>query len=106
MWAIYHRDFGALTTTLHRLNTEIDDGEIILQGTLPVSRGMRISAPRRHNTEVCVDLALGVLDMLARRGRVPSRSQRCRGRYYSFMPAPLKTICQERFENYTTALAG
>jgi len=104
LWAIYHRDFGGLVTTLHRVNEELDDGEIVLQAAIPLRREMPLCELRQHNTEVCVDLAVSALDMHARHGGFLSRPQRRRGRYYSFMPAVLKEVCRQRFESHTSKL--
>jgi len=104
LWAIYHRDFRGLVTTLHHLNEEFDDGDIILQGAVPVCKGMALHEIRRYNTEVCVELALAALDMFARSGHFVSRPQRKLGRYYSFMPADLKEVCRTTFQKHADGL--
>lgn len=104
LWAIYHRDFGGLVTTLHMLNAELDDGAAVLQAPIPLHRGMKLHHLRRHNTEVCIDLALSGLDMMRRHGRFLARPQRRVGRYYSFMPTALKDLCVRRFEAFTERL--
>ena len=63
LWAIYHSDFGGLVTTLHRVNSSLDDGEICLQESIVISAGMHLHELRRANTEACVRLAIaGVVD--------------------------------------------
>ena len=104
LWAIYHGDFGGLVTTLHHLNPELDDGDIILQGSLRVEKGMELHQLRRSNAEVCARLGLSALDMFARNGGFTSVPQRKHGRYYSFMPAPLKEICLRKFKAHTERL--
>jgi len=104
LWAIYHRDFGSLVTTLHHLNEKIDAGSIILQAAIPLERGMQLYELRRYNTEACIDMVTSALDMFARWGRTICRPQRKRGRYYSSMPSALKEICQIRFKEYTDSL--
>jgi folate-dependent phosphoribosylglycinamide formyltransferase PurN len=104
LWAIYHRDFSALVTTLHGLTAELDDGEIVGRHALPLSHGMRLHELRRVNTEVCVRLVTNALEGFARRGHFASRPQTRCGRYYSFMPSVLKALCVQRFEKYTTRL--
>lgn len=100
LWAIYHSDFGALTTVLHTVEPELDSGNII--GTLPVllRRGMLISQLRQANTETALNLALSGLQCFQEHGRFSSRPQRQKGRYYSFMPAVLKGICEMRFDRH------
>lgn len=104
LWAIYHSDFDALTATLHTVNVKLDDGSIILQTRLALRRGMTLSSLRAHTTRACIQLTGSALDMLARFGHFLSRKQRRTGRYYSFMPAELKSVCVEKFETFTAAL--
>lgn len=105
LWAIYHKDFGGLITTLHHLDTGLDTGNIVLQGAIPLHHKMKLHELRAANTEVCVKLTISVIDMMNRFGEVTSRSQYKEGRYYSAMPSELKDICQKRFETYTKGLA-
>ncbi|WP_019198173.1 formyltransferase family protein [Afipia birgiae] len=106
LWAIYHGDFDGLVTTLHTLNPMIDDGDICLQEDVHLSAGMPLYALRRANTETCIRLTLAALAAFRDQGAVPSRKQRRKGRYYSFMPSPLKDICRRKFDNYTKALVN
>lgn len=100
LWSIYHNDFGGLVTTLHRLNPELDDGDIIISGEIPLEKGMELYQLRRFNAETCVKLAGSALDMFRRFGTFVSRPQRKKGRYYSFMPSCVKEICVKKFKNY------
>jgi methionyl-tRNA formyltransferase len=100
LWAIYHSDFGGLVTTLHRVNSSLDDGDICLQESISISAGMQLSELRLANTEACVRLAVAALSSVREQGYVPSRKQRRAGRYYSFMPSQLKEICRKRFEKH------
>ena len=104
LWAIYHKDFEHLITTLHCLNERLDDGRIILQAPVPIARDMKIYELRRANTQACVALTLTALERYARDGKFTSRPQKKQGRHYSFMPSPLKQICQTYFERYTSTL--
>lgn len=106
LWAIYHRDFAGLITTLHRLDVGLDTGDIVLQGTIPLYTGMPLHALRASNTEICLRLSLAALDMLGRSGDVLSRPQRSNGRYYSAMPTDLKSVCERRFASHTGKLGA
>lgn len=105
LWAIYHREFCGLVTTLHRLDAGIDTGAIVLQAPVRLTPRMGLHALRRANTERCVELATAAIDMIRRTGGVEARPQRTRGRYYSAMPSVLKDVCKQRFEAYTAELA-
>lgn len=100
LWAIYHRDFNNLITTLHRVNEKLDDGEIISQGPIALVPGMKLHELRRYNTELCVRLVTSALNAYLKTGRFVSQPQRKKGRYYSFMPAALKEICLTNFRKY------
>ncbi len=104
LWTVYHGDFAALVSTLHRLEPELDTGDIVLRRPVPLRRGMALAELRRAHTEVCLALAEEALAGFAATGTFPARPQRRRGRYYSFMPAVLKDICVARFARHTARL--
>ena len=104
LWAIYHRDFGNLIVTLHRLNAGIDDGDIILQAPISLKKAMKIYEIRRYNTEICIKMVLSAFDMFSRFGLLISRPQLKRGRYYSSMPGVMKEMCCRTFHKFTDGL--
>lgn len=101
LWAIYHHDFSSLITTLHCLDLGLDTGNIVMQGEIKLTKGMAIKSLRSANTEVCINLALMLVDCVSKFRDVPSRKLLQKGRYYSAMPAELKEICVQRFEKFT-----
>jgi methionyl-tRNA formyltransferase len=104
LWAIYHRDFDSLMTTLHVVDSELDTGDIVLQAELPLTRSTQLHELRGVNTTLCVELSVLALWSLQSRGRLPRRKQLERGRYYSYMPAALKQTCLSNFAMYTADL--
>lgn len=104
LWAIYHRDFGGLETTLHQLNGDLDDGAIVAKKSLHITKGMKLHELRRANTEVCIELVTEALNVFSKTGRIDSQAQTKKGRYYSFMPTVLKEVCVRRFSAYTGKL--
>lgn len=100
LWAIYHEDFDNLITTLHRVNEELDDGDIISQGVIEMKSDVQLHELRRYNTENCIELTLSAVDMYKKHKKFISKPQRKRGQYYSFMPSSLKEICINRFTRY------
>lgn len=102
LWAIFHRDFKALVTTLHHLELKLDTGDIIAQAPIMIEPGLKLEALRAANTELCVQIVLSTLNSLESSGNVGSRKQQRLGRYYSAMPATLKGVCKERFDRYTS----
>lgn len=104
LWAIYHRDFENLITTLHYLEPELDSGAIVVSSKLPLEARMPLTRLRGVNTQVCVELSQLAVNLLQEGRPLPSRPQLSRGRYYSAMPAVLKDECVRRFERYTAEL--
>jgi methionyl-tRNA formyltransferase len=100
LWAIYHYDFSSLITTLHRLDKRLDAGNIVMQGEIEITRGMTIESLRSANTEICVTMALTLIDGISKYRQIPSRKLLNLGRYYSAMPTVLKEICVKRFEKF------
>ncbi len=105
LWAVWHGDFAGLITTLHRVNPELDDGDIVGRQSITLEPGMTLADLRRANTEVCLALSLAALRDFATDGRFDSQPQGGRGRYYSFMPAALKDVCCNRFARHVETLS-
>jgi methionyl-tRNA formyltransferase len=101
LWAIYHKDFDALITTLHHLDQDLDAGSIVMQGEIELSQGMSIESLRAVNTELCITMTCSLIDCILRSHIIPSRKLWNLGRYYSAMPTELKEVCVKRFDNYT-----
>ena len=98
LWSIFHNDFIGLVTTLHQLEPGLDTGKIILQGEVPLFKGMSIHALRAANTELCISLVITLFDMYKRfNNHVIGRQQLSIGRYYNAMPVELKEISIKRF---------
>ena len=104
LWAIYHRDFTNLVTTLHYVDPDLDTGALVFQSRLPLGKDAALYKLRSINTEVCVNLTLLALQSLGETGWLPSREQAHFGRYYSFMPAILKEDCLNKFNKHITVL--
>jgi methionyl-tRNA formyltransferase len=104
LWAVYHRDFGALVTALHHVDLELDTGDLVGVRAVPLRRGMPLYELRSENTKVCVDLSAAALEQIDSAGPVSRRPQQRRGRYYSFMPVALKDVCVRQFERHTATL--
>ena len=104
LWAIYHKDFSQLKVTLHRLNSRLDDGEIVQQDSIKINNQSRLYKLRADNTKVCVKLTISALNRYEQQHSFDSYPQKKIGRYYSFMPSVLKEICVENFNKYVINL--
>lgn len=103
LWAVYHDDFENLVATLHHVDDGIDTGAIALQKRLALDRSTGLHTLRAITARACVDMALAAI-AAAEGGVVPSRPQRQRGRYYSFMPAVLKDVCVRKWQRHVASL--
>lgn len=101
LWSIYHNDFSALLTTLHIIKPKLDTGDIVAQCSVPITKNLPLYALQAMNTEICIKLTLNLIDTFVKYGNIVSRPQRKLGRYYSAMPRDLKTICFQKFKNFT-----
>ena len=59
---------------------------------------------RSENVKFCVEITLGALKKFKEKGVFESYSQKKIGRYYSFMPSPLKEICLNNYNRYVKSL--
>ena len=100
LWAIYHSDWDNLITTLHILNSELDDGEIIQKKSLDLSKVTNLSQLRAINTQACLELTISALTSYEKLGFFVKNKQKHKGRYYSFMPSCLKEICVDKFNKH------
>jgi hypothetical protein len=104
LWAIWHRDFSSLVTCLHHIAPRLDTGNIVSKAPVRLRQGMKLSQLRAANTETCLELTCRAAAAYEADGAVDSIPQRVEGRYYSFMPVALKTVCLDVFERYCRGL--
>ena len=104
LWAIYHRDFGNLVTTLHFMDEGLDTGSIVSQRPLPITHDTGLHQLRAINTYLCVDLVRTAIGRLKPGDRLPFCRQKEVGRYYSFMPSSLKETCLKNFDEYVRTI--
>jgi len=104
LWAVYHRDFRGLVTTLHKVSPKLDRGGVVMKMPIPIERDMQLYQLRKANTEICITLSDKGLEMMCNYGQFISQPQLYIGRHYSFMPAVLKDRCVKQFSEFTATL--
>lgn len=104
LWAVYHRDFRGLVTTLHKVSPNLDRGGVVMKMPLAITRDMQLHQLRKVNTETCIEISNKGLEMLTSYGQFISQPQLYIGRHYSFMPAVLKDRCVRQFAEFTATL--
>lgn len=100
-WAIYHKDFKSLITTLHKVTPSFDTGDIVIQGKVNLWSGIKLHQLRASNSELCVSLMFSLIELFRKNGSILGRKQLTRGRYYSLMPEALKINVEQNLEIYT-----
>jgi methionyl-tRNA formyltransferase len=100
LWAIYHNIFDEFDVTLHRINSKIDDGEILGTEKIGIHKNLELHMLRSENAKLCVSLAVQALSEFSIGNSFSSCPQKRKGRYYSFMPAELKEICLKKYDAF------
>tara|TARA_B100001057_G_scaffold492738_2_gene585737 strand:- start:887 stop:1600 length:714 start_codon:yes stop_codon:yes gene_type:complete len=106
LWAIRNKDFKNFTVTLHKLITEVDKGKILFKKKINLYKNMKLYQLRKINTEICVELAKKVINLLKNKKSLNFKKQKKVGKYYSAMNSDQKNICNIAFSNYTKKLNG
>jgi methionyl-tRNA formyltransferase len=104
LWAIYHNDFSNIITTIHHLNSKLDEGDILFKLPVDIHPKMKLLELRKSNTDTCVELTKLALNQYIQEGKFVSKKQIKKGRYYSYMPSVLKEIVCQKFEKHTAKL--
>ena len=104
LWAIYHKDYSSIVSTLHHIDSNIDTGPIISKSNINIFNNMELYQLRLENTIACINMTISALLSYQRFGFFISAKQKTLGRYYSFIPRGLKNICINNFRNHTKKL--
>ena len=100
LWTMYHKDFDKLLVTLHRVNKDLDDGDIIKRDKVKIRKNMEIFQFRSEQIKTCLDLATSSISLYEKNCDFLSKPQKQKGRYYSFMPSALKEIAINNFNKF------
>lgn len=100
LWAIFHRDFNNLYTTLHRVDESLDTGSIVFKKRLNLNNISDLYKLRAFNTDICCELVKNLLNKINRNDLINYQKQKQTGRYYSAMPSALKSDCIKKFNIY------
>ena len=98
LWAIFHKDFNNLYTTLHRVDPELDTGNVISKKKLSLKNISDLYKLRALNTEICCELVKNLLSQIKKNTLIKDYKQKKVGRYYSAMPSSLKSDCIKKFK--------
>jgi methionyl-tRNA formyltransferase len=99
IWAAYHGDWENIGVTLHRIDENLDTGDVVEASRLDIPLGTQIHQLRFFETVCAADLAVKWLKRYVG-GDLCSSSQEAVGRYYSFMPKDLRLLVMKRFNKH------
>ena len=91
---------------MHKLNEELDDGDVYRMDKLNLLEVPRLQDLRVNVTECCIDMTVDLLKNFESLGHVICEPQITPGRYYSAMPSVLKGICIKRYERHVKKLGA
>ena len=100
LWAIYNKKFSCLKTTLHRLKSLVDTGNIIFSKKLKIDKKTELYNLRYLNFKIVSELAIKFLNKIYKKNKIKEIKLKKIGRYYSFMPADLKNVCIDNLYAY------
>lgn len=101
VWAIYNNDFKNIGVTIHRVEEELDTGDILKCKKLQIKEGMKVHELRYYTTVLASNLALELMREYQQNGKLVTDKQKKRGKYYSFAPLELKKAAALRFNTFT-----
>ena len=90
-WALYHKDLINVGVTLHKIEDELDKGEIYRQSQIKYPKDIKVFKMRFYETLLATQMMQEFL-LDYEREKTKFRKQRKEGRYYSFMPSVLKNL--------------
>lgn len=100
LWAIYHKDYNSLKTTLHRISPDLDKGDIFRIDKINFWSNMDLYQLRSSNTELCLQLSMELINEYKKHQIIKCFKQKSIGRYYSLMPESLKFRVSKNFKNF------
>ena len=90
-WALYHKDLKNLGVTLHKIEDELDKGDIYKQSQIKYPKDIKVFQMRFFETLLATQMMQEFL-LDYKRETTKFRKQKKEGRYYSFMPSILKNL--------------
>jgi methionyl-tRNA formyltransferase len=100
LWAVYHNDFENIGVTIHKVDQDLDTGDIARCARLTLKKGTGVYQLRYFTTLLAADLVIGVVKKYLKNNRLYLRRQKKKGRYYSFMPLKYKRVAAGRFDKF------
>ncbi len=98
-WPIFFNEFDKLGTTIHKIDNNLDTGDIFYQNKLSLNKKNKIFHLKALTTQIAVDGIIKILDNFDL-FKKNSKKQILIGKYYSAMRSSLKKKCFKILDNY------
>ena len=98
-WPIFFNEFDKLGTTIHKIDNNLDTGDIFYQNKLSLNKKNKIFHLKALTTQIAVDGIIKILDNFDL-FKKNSKKQISIGKYYSAMRSSFKKKCFKILDNY------
>ncbi len=102
LWAIYHNDLKNIFLTVHKVDKELDSGEIFFEKKMNPKKNLKAHMIQYYTTLLAVEGVSKFLKKYTKNKKI-NFFKRKKGKYYSFMPYDLRKIVIKKFDNYFNA---
>ncbi len=98
LWPIYYNDLKNIGVTIHRIDKQLDTGEIIKQENIKEFINLKCFKLRAITTELAVKLVHNFLKSFLITKKIISTPPKKKGNYFSFMPKRIKDELELRLK--------
>ncbi len=102
LWAIYHNDFKNIFLTVHKVNKDLDTGDVFFEKKMNLKKNLKVYMIQYYTTLLAIEGVLKFCDRYTKDKKI-NFFKRKKGKYYSFMPYDLRKIVIKKFNNYFNA---
>ena len=75
-WSIFHNNYDAIVTTLHKLDENFDTGKIFMTKNIPTFINMKFYQIRYYNTNNCIKLGKLLISRLKNKKNIFSKAKK------------------------------
>jgi methionyl-tRNA formyltransferase len=97
LWAIYHNDLKNIGVAIHKIDENLDTGNVIEQKKIQISSNTKIYQLRYYTTVLAAKMLLKAIKTFYTSSKLTKVNIKNTGRYYSFMPLTLKKTLLKNF---------
>jgi methionyl-tRNA formyltransferase len=102
LWAILNQDFDNIGVTIHKIDENLDTGDVLFESAIDVNDCREIYHIKYHTTVSAVRFITRVINQLDKSDHffLSTRKQKTFGKYYSAMPIEKKIEAKNIFDDF------